>query len=108
MIIEDVLRAYNDTQSIRQTAKETGCSWQRVVKILSSNGVVINQMHRIILMLYEEGKSPEEIAKQIGYNEKVVKAYLPRKRPYYGVNPSDNAKAIKRCRKSKENEAKEQ
>ncbi len=108
MIVDDILNIYNETQSIRGTAKEVGCSWQRVVKILSSNGIVVNHMHRIILRFYEEGKSSDEIAKLIGYNEKVVKAYLPKKRPYYGVNPSDNAKAIKKCRKNKEHEIKEQ
>ncbi len=101
MIIDDVLNTYKKTQSIRQTAMETGCSWQRVVKILSSNGIVVSESHDIILKMHEKGKSPGEIATQIGYSEKVVKAYLPKKRPYYGVDISENAKRIKRCRKNK-------
>ncbi|MCI9592058.1 MAG: hypothetical protein HFG42_16235 [Lachnospiraceae bacterium] len=103
MIIDDILNVFQDTQSIRQTAKETSCSWQRVVKVLASKGVVINGSHEIILKLHEEGKTPGEIARQIGYSEKVVRAYLPKKRPYYGVNISENAKRIKRCRENKKN-----
>ncbi len=101
MIVEDVLNVYKETRSIRQTAKETRCSWQRVVKILASNGIVASATHEMILKLYEEGKDPGEIARQVGYSEKVVKAYLPKKRPYYGVDISENAKRIRKCRENK-------
>ena len=108
MIIDDVLSTYKETQSIRQTSKETKCSWQRVVKILASNGIVVNETHEMILRLHEEGKTPGEIAKQVGYSEKVIRAYLPKKRPYYGVNISENAKKIKQCRENKIKHCKEQ
>lgn len=84
IIIDDVLSAYKETESIRETAKKTGCSWQRV-----------------IFKLYEEDSNPAGISKQIGYSEKVVRAYLPKKRPYYGVNVSENAKRIKKYRENK-------
>ncbi len=98
MIIDEILRTFNKTQSIRATAAETGCSWQRVVKILSSNSVIINETHEIILKMQKEGKTKAEIAKATGCSEKTVNAYLPAVRPYYNVSPSDNAIRIKKCR----------
>ncbi len=102
MIIEDILNIFDKTQSIRATVKGTRSSWQRVVKVLSSNGVIINDTHELILELYDNGKSPEEIASLLGHNIKTVKAYLPKKRPYYNINPSENARRIKKCRENKE------
>lgn len=100
-IVNDILEAFSKTQSVKATAKEVGCGWQRVLKILSSNGVIVNDVHVKILKLHSDGKTPEEIAKQIGYSLKTVQAYIPAKRPYYNVNPSDNAKRIKLCRINK-------
>lgn len=103
MIINEILRTFNRTQSIRTTAKEVGCSWQRVVKVLSSNSVIINETHEVILKMHKEGKTKTEIAKETGHSEKTVNAYLPAVRPYYNVSPSDNAIRIKKCRNKKIN-----
>lgn len=97
-IVDDVLKYYNETQSIRGTAKGAKCSWPRVVKILASNGVVINDMHKLILKMYDEEKTIDEIAKQMGRSPRTIQAYLPAVRPIYGVNPSVNAQRIKKCR----------
>lgn len=97
-MIEHVIKIFKETQSIRAVSRETGYSWQRVVKILASNEIIINDTHRLILKLYNKGVSSEEIAKQIGCNIRTVNAYLPKKRPYYGINPSENAKRIKKHR----------
>ena len=95
------LEAFDKTQSVKTTAKEVGCGWQRVLKILSSNGIFVNDVHATILELYANGKTAEERTKQIGYSLKTVQVYIPAKRPYYNVNPSDNAKRIKHCREKK-------
>lgn len=97
-IVDDVLKYYKETQSIRGTVKGAKCSWPRVVKILASNGVVINDVHNLILKMHDEGKTIDEIAKQTGYNPKTIQAYLPAVRPVYGVNPSVNAQRIQICR----------
>lgn len=65
--------------------------------------MVINETHAQILKLHQEGRAPEEIAKQVGCSAKTVQAYLPKRRPYYGINRSKNAEKIKRCRESKKN-----
>lgn len=101
MIIENMIKAFKETESIRAASRVAGCCWQRTVKILTSNGIVINEKHKLILELHEKGKSPEEIAKQIGCTVRTVKAYLPPKRPCYMINQSENAKMIKQWREIK-------
>lgn len=101
MIVDDILKTYNKTQSIRATAKEAGCSWNRVVKILSSNNIIINETHELIIQMYNDGKTISEIAQQTGHNKRTIQAYLPATRPYYNVNPSENAMRIKCCRTKK-------
>lgn len=100
-IINEIIQVYNRTQSIKATAKETGNSWNRVIKILSSNGVIINDTHELILRMQKEGKTISEIAKETGRSTRTVSAYLPATRPYYNVNLSDNAKRIKNWRAKK-------
>lgn len=93
-----ILEAWNANGTIKSTAKETGGSWQRVVKELSTAGVIINQTHQDIIDLYNKQVSAEQIAKTLDMSVKTVKSYLPRVRPEYNVNPSKNALAIKKHR----------
>ena len=100
---EEILAAYRETPTINAVRKITGYSWQKIVKTLSSGGVIINETHALILDLYEKGVSPEEISKTVGYTKKTIMAYLPRFRPVYNENQSKNALRIKKCRSKKEN-----
>lgn len=100
-MVKEIISSYEETLSIKETAKRIGCSWYRVVKVLSSNGYIINDTHRMILDLYEKGKNLDEIASQTGHNPKTVQAYLPAVRPLYGINPSINALRAKRWRENK-------
>ena len=101
---KDIYDAYQSTGSVRETAREIGCSWNRVVKSLSSSGIVINDTHEIILDLCESGMTPDQIAKQLGINVKTVQAYLPRTRPVYGENRSKNATRINEWRNRRKEE----
>lgn len=101
MIIDEILSVYRKTQSVKATAKEAGCGWQRVVKVLSSNGVIVNETHEQILEMHRNGKSVGEIAHKVGCSIKTVQAYIPCARPYYNIDPSENAKRIKKCREKK-------
>lgn len=98
MVDREILDAFNNTGSVRGAAEKTGCSWNRVVKSLSSSGIVINDTHEIILDLCESGMTPDQIAKQVGISIKTVQAYLPRVRPVYGENRSKNAIKINEWR----------
>lgn len=99
---EEILAAYKKIPTINGVRKTTGYSWQKIVKTLSSEGVVINDTHSIILNLYKKGMSIEEISKTVGYKEETIMSYLPRVRPVYNENPSRNALRIKKCRSKKE------
>ena len=101
MIDEELLKAFNKSGSVKGTAEEIGCSWNRVIKSLSSSGIVINDTHEIVLDLYKSGMTPDQIAKQVGINIKTVQAYLPRVRPTYGENRSKNAEKIRKWRDKK-------
>lgn len=101
-IDNDIYDAFRSTGSVRETAKEIGCSWNKVVKSLASSGVVINDTHGMIFDMHDTGMSAQEIARQLSLNVKTVQAYLPRVRPVYGENLSDTAKRIRKCREKKE------
>lgn len=98
MIDEEILKAFNKSGSVSGAAKEVRCSWNRVIKSLSSSGILINDTHEIILDLRDAGMTPEQIAKQVGISIKTVQAYLPRVRPVYGENRSKNATKINEWR----------
>ena len=82
---EKILESYKILQSVKGTAKDTGYSWNRVVKALSSNGYILSETHA-------------EIAKEMSLSPKTVQAYLPRQRPVYNENMSVNALRIKQSR----------
>lgn len=100
-IDKDIYDTFRSTGSVRETAKEIGCSWNRVVKSLASSGVIISDTHVMILDMHDAGMSVQEIARQLSLNTKTVQAYLPRVRPVYGENKSENAKRIKEWRDRK-------
>ena len=100
-IDKDIYDAFRSTGSVRETAKEIGCSWNRVVKSLSSSGVVISNTHGVILDMHEAGMNAQKIARQLSLNVKTVQAYLPRVRPVYGENRSKNAVKINKWREKK-------
>lgn len=105
-IDKDICDAYLSLGSIKKTAEHAGCSWNRVIKSLSSSGILINDTHEIILDLCESGMTPEQIAKQVGISVKTVQAYLPRVRPVYGENRSKNATKINEWRIKQKESAK--
>lgn len=82
-IDKDIYDTFRSTGSVRETAKEIGCSWNRVVKSLASSGVVISDTHVMILDMHDAGMSVQEIARQLSLNTKTVQSYLPRVRPVY-------------------------
>lgn len=95
---EEILQAYEQTNSIDGTQRATGYSWQRIAKTLASNGIIANETQALIIGLYEDGKSMEEIQKNTGLSLATIHAYLPRVRLAYGENMSENAKKIKAWR----------
>ena len=102
-----IIEIFKKTQSIKATAKQIGCSWNRVAKALSTAGIIANENQAYILSLYEKGKTLEEIEKGktleeivkiTGFSLKTVQSYSPRKRPVYNENLSENALRINEYR----------
>lgn len=98
MTPEDIVKAYKFNHSIKEAMQECHCSWNRVVKTLSTQGIIINETHMVIMDLHNKGLSADQISNQTGLNFKTVQSYLPATRPFYGSCLSENAKRIKKCR----------
>jgi hypothetical protein len=97
-----IIKVFEETHSIKKTTKLTVFSWNKVVKTLSTEGIIINETHQQIMDYYNAGKSPEEISVAMNMNVNVVKSYLPRSRPEQGtVKPSENSLRIRKCREKK-------
>lgn len=95
---QEILSYWDSIKSVRGVAIKLGISWQRVIKSLSSLGIIVNNTHAKITQYHKEGKSANEIADLMNMNVNVVKAYLPRNRPQYKVNQSKNALAVQRSK----------
>lgn len=98
---EEIITEWNDVQTIKGVAKKLDISYHKVLKSLSSNNIIINDVHQKIMEYYNQGKSIHEISEIIHISDKVVQAYLPRTRPAYNVNQSSNALKIMHWRESK-------
>lgn len=103
MISEEIIKRFNQCESVKSIAHNVGCSWNRVVKILSTNGYVVNDTHAQILDLFSRGMSADEISQQMALNVKTIKSYLPASRGcVYKENLSKNAEQIKKSRSKKQ------
>ena len=98
---DKILETYNKLGSVKATRIECGVSEHRIRKVLTAKGIVLNDTHQTILTLHEHGKSPEEIAEQVGLSKSVVQSYLPPKRPLYRIDQSENALHIAEWRARK-------
>ena len=99
---QDILSAYhNGSRSVKSIMKRTGCSWNKIVKTLSDNDIIVNDKQRDIVDLFNLGYSVEQIAQKTKLSEKTVRSYTPRVRPVYMENRSKNALTIEKCRKNK-------
>lgn len=101
MLDTEIANIFNQEKTVRGVARRTGYSWNKIIKSLSTNGIIINDTHRKILSLYNAGMGREEIANQVHMSVRSVQCYLPRVRPVYGETISENAKRIKKCRLKK-------
>lgn len=96
--VNEILLSWNEHGSIKGVANDLGCSWMKVVKVLSSEGIIINETHEQILECYSTGMKAEQIAERLKLSMATVMAYLPRTRPVYNEDLSANALRIKKCR----------
>jgi hypothetical protein len=98
---QKILKAYEESQTLTGIHKLTGYNWQRIAKTLSTEGIIVNETQATIIGLHYRGKSASEISTITGFAVSTVMAYLPRTRPAYMENRSENALRIEKCRKGK-------
>jgi hypothetical protein len=98
---QKILKAYEESQTLTGIHKLTGYNWQRIAKTLSTEGIIVNETQAAIIDLHYRGKSASEISTITGFAVSTVMAYLPRTRPAYMENRSENALRIEKCRKGK-------
>ncbi|MFT8710097.1 MAG: helix-turn-helix transcriptional regulator [Sporolactobacillus sp.] len=73
-----IKKIYESTDSLRETAAQTGMSEQRARRLLITAGAKINnETTQRILSLYQEGKTVDEIAALEHKTTKAVLAHLP-------------------------------
>lgn len=99
---ERILELYEQSESIKKTAKSLSMSESKVRRILVIYGEYKNQLSIAVNKLYAEGCSKSKIARALGVSESAVASYLPYTR---GIRDRDhlteNAIRIRECRKRK-------
>lgn len=99
---DDVITAYLLTDSLTQTAKNTGLNVQTVRRILISCGEYPSEKSEIIAALSDEGLSVAEIAERLKIKPKTVINHMPYTRGSYSVGEkSITALRIAYCRRKK-------
>lgn len=73
---QEILSYWNSIKSVRGVAIKLGISWQRVMKSLSSLGIIVNNTHAKITQYHKE--ELRKIEEEQDYNMR--KAYLKAKR----------------------------
>ena len=97
--MENVVKIYQQTQSVLETSRITGLSTQKVRRILLTAGEWSSPRTDEVSRRLEAGQSIAEIAGALGISEKAVIAHLPyRKGQYHASAPTKNALAIRRHR----------
>ena len=83
-LIDEIIQAYQATNSILETAQIIGVSTVKVRKILITEGLWESDTSNKIGALLKQGYQTEEVAKILCMSVKNVQAYMPYERGTYG------------------------
>lgn len=81
---QKIIRLYQETASVKETAKKLGTYPIKVRRVLITEGLWHSSTSDQIGSLYASGVSVSEIAKQLFISEKNVQSYLPYSKGQYG------------------------
>lgn len=99
---QEIVEYYNKSGSLKETAAAFGVGWQKVRKILISEGAYTSDIAEKVQELHKSGTSYAEIAEKLKINKNAVNSYLPyTKTVYNGDDASKNALKIRRWREEK-------
>jgi hypothetical protein len=76
--IEELCEEYKRTQSIRKTAKKAGISEEKTKKILIAEKVYTSEKYIQIKTLLEQGKSFDDISKELQISHKQLRVFMPK------------------------------
>ena len=100
--ITEVVKIYNATGSLRETAKEAEMSAAKVRKILITAWFFKSERTQKIQKMYAAGASIADIADTLKIKESAVNNYLPYTKCIYSSdNPTENALRIRARREKK-------
>ena len=99
---QDIIDSYAATNSLRKTSAECGVSMQVARRVLATAEIYTTELTEHINRLYNDGKTIEHIALNLGIRPKSVIAHLPYTRTSYAIGEkSKNAQNITKWRASK-------
>lgn len=102
MKVDEVLKQYRMTKSIKHTSRLLNTSEAFVRKVLISQGVVSTPLSRRVAELAQMGMSSKDIASTLGISLSAVNVNRPYKRMSYKEDfKTPNALAIRRYREKK-------
>jgi predicted DNA-binding protein YlxM (UPF0122 family) len=101
MNITEIIETYYKTGSMKETAKICSVNWQKVRKILITEGLFESDLSKDINKHYTEGWKVSDIAHKFNISEKAVNNYLPYSKGVYNRDDmSVNAIRIRKSRKT--------
>lgn len=102
---EEIIRRYEQGQSIKSIAREAEVCYTVVRRVLITAGIPLRDCPRSqgIMTMLSKGYSVEEVAEAYHVTPRTVRDYLPYTKCAYAVDPqSANAKRIEKCRSNKD------
>ena len=97
-LYEQIIKEYKKTGSVLKVVKNLHTNTIKVRRILITEGLWASKTGRNVGVLFREGMSVNEIAKELGISEKNVQSYVPYTRGAYGGEKSNDAVRSKRYR----------
>lgn len=101
---DQILRMYDQGESLQRISRTTGICKATVRRILITHGVELRDCPRAaaIAVMQLRGLTVEQIAEALGISAKTVRAYLPYTRgTYINSDKTTNAQRIAACRARK-------
>lgn len=100
--IEEIVKSYKSGTSVKEIAGWNNLGYQKIIKILVTEGVYSSDIYDTIKDLRLRGISEDEIMQKLDIDKKVLNIYTPYKKGIYNLkNPSKNAMNIRRYKERK-------
>lgn len=98
--MNEIVKYYKKCDSLKETSAAFGMGWQKVRKILITEGVYTSEKAEKVKEMHDSGANIEEIAEKLKISKSTVNSYLPYEKTVYNKeNPSKNALKIRAWRK---------